>query len=37
MTRKRVSEGLVESVSQTCPTCTGRGYLLDEALLEELQ
>jgi ribonuclease E len=37
MTRKRVSEGLVESVSQTCPTCTGRGYLLDEALMEELQ
>ena len=37
MTRKRVSEGLVESVSETCPTCSGRGYLLDEALLEELQ
>ena len=37
MTRKRVSEGLIESVSETCPTCTGRGYLLDEALLEELQ
>jgi ribonuclease E len=37
MTRKRVSEGLVESVSETCPTCAGRGYLLDEALLEELR
>jgi ribonuclease E len=37
MTRKRVSEGLVESVSETCPQCQGRGYLLDEALLEELQ
>jgi ribonuclease E len=37
MTRKRVSEGLVESVSETCPTCEGRGYLLDETLLEELQ
>ncbi|MFO7591318.1 MAG: Rne/Rng family ribonuclease [Acidimicrobiia bacterium] len=37
MTRKRVSEGLVESVSQTCETCQGRGYLLDETLLEELQ
>jgi ribonuclease E len=36
MTRKRVSEGLIESVSETCPTCAGRGYLLDEALLEEL-
>jgi len=37
MTRKRVSEGLVESVSETCPQCNGRGYLLDETLLEELQ
>jgi ribonuclease E len=37
MTRKRVSEGLVESVSATCPTCEGRGYLLDETLLEELR
>jgi len=37
MTRKRVSEGLIESVSQTCPECAGRGYLLDETLLEELQ
>jgi len=37
MTRKRVSEGLVESVSETCSTCEGRGYLLDEALLEELR
>ena len=25
MTRKRVSEGLVESVSETCPTCDGPG------------
>ncbi len=33
MTRKRVSEGLVESFSSTCPTCTGRGFLLDESLL----
>ncbi|HEU5301701.1 MAG TPA: Rne/Rng family ribonuclease [Acidimicrobiia bacterium] len=37
MTRKRVSEGLVESVSQTCDTCQGRGYLLDETLLEDLR
>jgi ribonuclease E len=37
MTRKRVSEGLIESVSEVCPQCSGRGYLLDEALLEELQ
>ena len=31
MTRKRISEGLVESFSSTCPTCHGRGFLLDEA------
>ncbi len=37
MTRKRISEGLVESMSETCPTCQGRGYLLEESLLEELQ
>ena len=28
MTRKRVSAGLVESFSETCPTCEGRGILL---------
>jgi ribonuclease E len=33
MTRKRVSEGLVESFSMTCPTCSGRGFVLDESLL----
>ncbi|HEX2850269.1 MAG TPA: Rne/Rng family ribonuclease [Acidimicrobiales bacterium] len=33
MTRKRVSEGLVESFSETCPTCGGRGFLYDESLL----
>jgi len=33
MTRKRVSEGLVESFSESCPTCGGRGFLLDEELL----
>jgi ribonuclease E len=33
MTRKRVSEGLVESFSETCPTCSGRGILIDEDLL----
>ena len=36
MTRKRISEGLVESFSQTCPTCHGRGFLLDEELLESV-
>ncbi|MBV8559377.1 MAG: Rne/Rng family ribonuclease, partial [Acidimicrobiia bacterium] len=34
MTRKRVSEGLVESFSLECPTCSGRGIILDESLLE---
>ncbi|MGH9102160.1 MAG: Rne/Rng family ribonuclease, partial [Acidimicrobiales bacterium] len=33
MTRKRVSEGLVESLSRTCPECNGRGIVLDESLL----
>jgi len=34
MTRKRVSEGLVESLSTTCPTCEGRGIVFDQELLE---
>ncbi len=34
MTRKRVSEGLVEAFSSTCPTCNGRGFVVDESLLE---
>ena len=33
MTRKRVSGGLVESFSEVCPTCGGRGILLDQTLL----
>ena len=36
MTRKRISEGLVESFSETCPTCHGRGFLLDESLLRSI-
>jgi len=28
ITRKRVSAGLLESFSETCPTCGGRGILL---------
>jgi ribonuclease E len=28
VTRKRVSSGLVESFSETCPTCEGRGFIL---------
>jgi ribonuclease E len=37
MTRKRISEGLVESFSSTCPSCHGRGFLLDESLLESME
>ena len=33
MTRKRISEGLVESMSSTCPTCSGRGIVLADAPL----
>jgi len=33
MTRKRVSEGLVESFSEVCPTCGGRGIIIDQSLL----
>jgi ribonuclease E len=33
MTRKRVSEGLVESLSGVCEVCGGRGIVLDESLL----
>ena len=34
MTRKRVSEGLVESLSTTCPECDGRGIVFDRSLLD---
>jgi ribonuclease E len=33
MTRKRIGEGLLESMSEVCPTCDGRGILVDEVLL----
>ena len=33
MTRKRIGEGLIESMSSTCPTCQGRGIVLDDDLL----
>jgi ribonuclease E len=36
MTRKRVSEGLLESVSTTCETCAGRGFTIDETMLADL-
>jgi ribonuclease E len=37
MTRKRISEGLLETFSTTCPTCSGRGIILDESQLEGMQ
>jgi ribonuclease E len=33
MTRKRVSEGLIESVSTVCEVCSGRGIIIDESVL----
>ncbi len=35
MTRKRISEGLIEALSDTCPTCNGRGFVFDPNVLEE--
>ncbi len=34
MTRKRIGEGLVESLSTRCDTCEGPGHILENALLE---
>ncbi|MCU1427305.1 MAG: ribonuclease [Actinomycetia bacterium] len=34
MTRKRVSEGLVEAFSSTCPECGGRGFIVDQTMLD---
>jgi ribonuclease E len=34
MTRKRVSEGLVEAFSSTCPHCNGRGFVVDESMFD---
>ncbi|MFM7060766.1 MAG: Rne/Rng family ribonuclease, partial [Actinomycetes bacterium] len=33
MTRKRISEGLVESFSEACPACQGRGFTVDHSML----
>src|SRR6187397_1823686 len=32
MTRKRIGEGLLESMSATCPECDGRGIIIDRSL-----
>jgi ribonuclease E len=34
MTRKRISEGLVESLSESCPMCAGRGFTFDSDLID---
>jgi ribonuclease E len=34
MTRKRIGEGLLTSFADPCPTCEGRGVLIDHELLE---
>lgn len=33
MTRKRIGEGLIESLSAACPTCEGRGLVFDKGLI----
>ena len=33
MTRKRISEGLVEAFSETCQVCAGRGFTVDGSML----
>ncbi|MFN0029939.1 MAG: Rne/Rng family ribonuclease [Acidimicrobiales bacterium] len=35
MTRKRIGEGLIESVSCVCQQCEGRGLILDQQLVGE--
>jgi len=34
MTRKRVSEGLVEAFSETCQICSGRGFIVNQSMLD---
>ncbi|MEL7159053.1 MAG: ribonuclease E/G, partial [Actinomycetota bacterium] len=34
MTRKRIGEGLLESMSRTCPHCDGRGLEVNAAILD---
>jgi ribonuclease E len=35
MTRKRIGEGLLDSFTDTCEICAGRGMVLDQSLLNE--
>lgn len=34
MTRKRIGEGLIESMSESCVECEGRGLVIDKTLIE---
>ena len=36
MTRKRIGEGLVESMSGLCPDCEGRGLRINEEMIDKL-
>jgi len=33
MTRKRLSEGMVESFAEVCSTCEGRGFVIDADMI----
>ena len=35
MTRKRIGEGLLESLTHRCPECEGRGLVIDRGLIED--
>ena len=34
MTRKRIGEGLLESVTEHCGTCEGSGHLMTQGILD---
>ena len=34
MTRKRIGEGLLTNFADTCPTCEGRGIMVDHSMLD---
>ncbi|GJM37453.1 MAG: hypothetical protein DHS20C19_08200 [Acidimicrobiales bacterium] len=34
MTRKRIGEGLLETVTDLCPTCDGRGHVLIDGMID---
>jgi len=34
MTRKRIGEGLLTNFVDSCPTCEGRGIIVDHSMLD---